>query len=449
MIDGDTRAVRGQPRSAAGPLAWILLAISLGGVLAYCASGEPVMGDGWGHHDWHRHNGLGLWAIVDYAWEIYQYENPRLGQLFTMLLYTPGPYHAITTPVVELLLFWLLAALALGRIPSVRRPDDALVVLILVAAIAVCTPQIGPMLFYRPFTGNYTLGLVLNLIWLLPYRLEISAARPPRVWLAPLCLVLGVLAGLCNEHTGIAFFAMGLAASLYAWRRLGRFRIWMLAGLVGLLAGYVVLLSAPGQSLRYEGLAERAGIVGRILERGISGNLRVLGLLAAAIAPLLPVVVLAVLDRRARTSAPPSPEPAHQLACLALALGGVVCTLTLLASPKLGGRLYLASVALISAGLAGWLAGQLHRARLRLAIAVLAGTAALLVAIRLVAIARVVGPLGRIRLERLAAGPPGSIVRVPPYPVEPSRYFLGEDFGDNRRQSLAVSYQLGGVELEP
>ena len=68
-------------------------------------------------------------------------ENPRLGQLLTMLAYTRGPYHVIVTPLVELGVFALLTALALGRWPSMRRSDDALVATIVAAVVASCTSQ--------------------------------------------------------------------------------------------------------------------------------------------------------------------------------------------------------------------------------------------------------------------------------------------------------------------
>src|SRR5207247_1852231 len=109
--------------------------------------------------------------------------------------------------------------------PNLGRTDDALVAALVTAVVLACVPEIGAMLFYRPFTGNYTFGLVVNLLWLLPYRLEVAAPRPQRIWLAPLAFVLGGAAGLCNEHTGIAFLAMGALASLVVVRRDGWRRV--------------------------------------------------------------------------------------------------------------------------------------------------------------------------------------------------------------------------------
>jgi len=433
---------------------WVLLIVPLWVVLVLCTYWEPVMGDGWGHVGWHRDNSVGLYAIYDFGREIYLNENPRLGQLLTMLIYTRGPYHVIATPLVELGVFAMLTVLALGRWPSLRRADDALVAAIITATIASCTPQIGPMLFYRPFTGNYTFGLALNLLWLVPYRLELTEPRPRRLWLALPMLVLGLAAGLSNEHTGFAFVAMGALAAVVAFRR-GGLRVWMIAGLVGLGAGYWLLLTAPGQHLRYGGLADQATILERIADRGIAGNLRVFGFLALAMMWAVPLYALGVIERW--RSGPPEPTEAaedsviarrERWVCAVLALAGVGCALTLLGSPKIGPRLYFASVVLIATGLAGWLAMRLRSAWSRRAAAVLAAGMLIFVAARLIIVHRVVGPLGALRRERIEHGPPGSVVTVPAYPVGPSRYFLGDDFAAPRREAVAADYGLKAIELE-
>ena len=431
-------------RGTRGYLWWALLVLPLWAVLILCTHDEPVMGDGWGHLDWYKHVALGLGSLYEFAKESYLTQNPRLGQIFTLLAYVRGPYHAIVTPLVELGMFAMLTVLALGRWPSLRRSDDALVAAILTATLAACMPQIGPILFYRPFTANYTFGLALNLLWGVPYRLELAAPRPARPWLAPLMLVLGLTAGLCNEHTGLAFLAMGALASVMALRR-GSLRIWMIAGLIGLAAGYGLLLTAPGQHLRYQGLADQAGMLARITGRGVLGNLRVVGVLALTLLPALPFAVIGLVERwRAGPVL-----PARRWTYAVLALGGLACTLTLLASPKIGPRLYLASVALIAAGLTGWLADQLHRAWARRTCAILAAGVLVLGAARLVTIHRVVGPLGAIRLDRLEHGAPGSVVRVPRYPYYRSRFFLGDDFsGPGLRDAVAVGYGLKAIELE-
>jgi hypothetical protein len=405
------------------------------------------MGDGWHHHSWHRWYSPGVGSLYEFCRGIYIHENPRIGQVATLLSYTPGPYHSIVTPIVELSVLAMLTVLALGRWPSIRRSRDALVAALIAAVLVICTPQIGPLLFYRPFTGNYVFSLALNLLWLVPYRLEVAAARPWRAWLAPLMAVLGVAAGLGNEHTGLAFLAMGGLATVVAARRSG-VRGWMVAGLVGLAVGYFLLLTAPGQQMRYLGLAKQASIVERITERGVAGNLRVLGALALAMAPALVLLGIGLVERWTAGASLARERLARWVPAV-VALAGVACMLTLLASPKIGPRLYFASVALVAAGLVGWLAAQLRSLWAHCSCAILAAAALVYVEARFIAAYRVVGPLGAVRLERLERAAPGSVVTVPRYPVPPSRYFLGDDFFVSRRESVAGEYHLQAVELEP
>ena len=122
----------------------------------------------------------------------YVHNNPRLGQVLTLLVYTPGPWHEIVTPLVELLLFYLLALHALGRKPSFARVDDALVFATIVGMVALTAPLIGQMLFYRPFTGNYLFGFVIALLFFAPYRLHATAPRDRRWWWIPIMLVAGL-----------------------------------------------------------------------------------------------------------------------------------------------------------------------------------------------------------------------------------------------------------------
>ncbi len=429
-------------------LIWAALVGSLWIVMILCTHWEPVVRDGWGNVHWHRTNTVDLdsvWHLIKDGW---LGSNPRLGQTLTTLLYTPGPYHVIVTPLLELGLLVVMTAVILGRWPSVRRTDDALVFATATAVFALCTPQFGPMLFYRPFMGNYTFGLLLNLAWLVPYRLHVSAPRDARWWLSPLLLVLGFAAGMCNEHTGPAFLALGGAAVLWSVRGGHGLRVWMIAGLLGLAAGYVLLLVAPGHAARYGGLANEAGVLGRIVDRGAAENLRIVAMLALYLAWSLPWVVLAVVARM-RTR-PESVSPALRHTLWTLAAAGVLATLALLGSPKLGPRLYVHSIALIAMAITGAVIAQLGAAWARTACAVLSVIVLLYAEARMVITYRAVGAVGAERLAILAAAPPHASVVVPRYPYAAGNWFLGDDFLlPNMLETTAASYGLGKIELAP
>jgi hypothetical protein len=426
---------------------WAAILIPLGIALGICAYWEPVLRDGWGHLHWFREGGkLDAGSIYELVVGAWRYENPRLGQTFTTIVYGSGPIHVVSVIVLGLGMFTLLTTMVLGRRPSLRRTDDAIAFVTVTALVLCCVPKVGAMLFYRPFLGNYTFGLVLQLLWLVPYRLHLVEARPWRAWWSPLLLVLGVAAGMCNEHAGPAFIAAGAAVVGYGVARGDRIKPWMVAGLVGLVLGYALLMFAPGQSARYGGLAQQAGPIERVIERGVIDNLRVLGALGQNLLWTLPWLALGVVARQAT---PPAPLPrATRLAILGLATMGVLIGLVLLGSPKLGPRLYLHSVALLACAAATWLHAQLVDVRLRRVTSALSCVVIAYVAIRCVAVYRVVGPIGRARVAAIRFGPPGAKVVVPRYPVGAGHYFLGEDFtADNLRAALAQDYGLASIDL--
>ena len=114
--------------------------------------------------------------------------------------------------------------------------------LVLVRAAAV-----GKTMFCRAYGANYVYGAAIQLWFLVPLRLRVRAT-PARIALFG---IAGVVAGLCNEHTG-PVLCLGLA--LWAWRSRDRLAI---AGAAGAIVGFAAIFFAPGQGERYEGLAQR------------------------------------------------------------------------------------------------------------------------------------------------------------------------------------------------
>jgi hypothetical protein len=155
------------------PLVWAAIVGPLWVALVLGCYWEPVVRDGWGHMRFHFWTGLSPHALWDSIRGNYLHGNPRLGQAITILQYTPGPWHAIGTPLLELAMFYLLTVLALGRRPRLRSTDDALAFATTTALVVACAPIIGQILFYRPYSGNYLFGFTVQLAWLVPY----TAAR--------------------------------------------------------------------------------------------------------------------------------------------------------------------------------------------------------------------------------------------------------------------------------
>jgi hypothetical protein len=423
------------------PLVWAALVVPTWLVLVLCTHWEPVLGDGWGHVEFHIYYPLSLDHLWFFAKYNYVSMNPRLGQTLTMLLFTPGPWHAIVTPLVELGMFYLLATLALGRWPSLRRLDDALLFATIVALVLVCTPVIGPMLFYRPFTGNYLYGLAISLAFLVPYRLHVEAPRAYRWWAALPMFLLGAAAGMSNEHTGPAFALAAITAIAY---RRERPRAWMVAGVLGLIAGGLALYFAPGQDVRYSGLATQESLLGRIASRGFVGNARVFGAIAEYLLASLPWIGLAAVAGR---GAEPPPRT-RKLATLALAGAALLVAITLLASPKLGLRLLLASIALSCTAIASWVVPRLVSRWSRAVAWAFASVVLAFSAFRFVTIYEQVGSEFADRMAAIQQAPVAATIIVAPLSAAKSRWFYGDDFLlPSKRASVAELYGLAAIEL--
>jgi hypothetical protein len=317
----------------------------------------------------------------------------------------------------------------------------------IVAMVFITARSLGPMLFYRPFSGNYTFGFAVNLLWLVPFRFHAEEPRRNRWWMVPAMFVLGVAAGMCNEHTGPAFLFAGVVALVIYWRRDERFVPWAWAGVIGMLAGGLLLFFAPGQELRYEGLAAKQSTLDLIVDRGFDGNAKIIFAQPLFLMPLILWFVAGGVMRMRRSD---SPRPRSQInAELMAVVMTVVIVLTLLASPKWGERLYFAPTCLMCAAAASWFCSRLGTTGRYYGIA-LATVLIGYVSVRLLVANHTIHREYVERMEVITHAPPGASLRLRPYSQERSRYVLGDDLitdGDPR-QNLIYSYKLTSIELD-
>jgi hypothetical protein len=139
------------------------------------------------------------------------------------------------------------------------------------------------------------------------------------------------------------------------------------------------------------------------------------------------------------------PDVVSTVVALAASL---LISLTLLVSPKQGGRLDFASICLACMAAAS-LVMPFVRSRLAQLVAWLFAAAAIafLLYNLLVTYGRV-GPEFEARFDAIESAPPHTEVRVTPYTLPRSRWFLGEDFAsDPLRFGIAWNRKLDGVEL--
>jgi hypothetical protein len=131
------------------------------------------------------------------------------------------------------------------------------------------TPSFGQDFLWLTGSCTYLYCVLLILVYLLPFRRALAGEDRAGALRAVLFFPFGVLAGWSTENAAAALIVMELCF-LVALRLTGRpLRSWMFTGLAGSLAGFALLILAPGQSVRMTN-SGGAGTLAKWLARGIS-----------------------------------------------------------------------------------------------------------------------------------------------------------------------------------
>jgi Family of unknown function (DUF6056) len=412
--------------------------------------------DDWYQLGWYKGHALDaglVWRVARYN---YFHANPRIGDVFLLLVDGPRGIHLALTPVVQIALLWASFVVAFGRRP---RPSyrDLELLLVLQVMIWLASPIPGVIYFYRPFATNYLFAFATTLLVFAPYRLAL--ARPPdrraRWWLSPAMFVLGWLAGMSNEHTGPAAIVAVGGCVVFAWRR-RRLSAWMIAGALGLAAGYAMLMFAPGQAERYAGRAAKLDALGLIASRGVSGNFDILAGFLGEAAWAIDLVIAATLVfvHRHRHRCAGDPLPAMSRAQL-LAIAGLVAAagaivVTLFASPVTIERLLFAPAVLLAAALAVIADYLFTSRRVRTLVTVACAIIFGYHAVRFVQVYAVARAVNRQRIAILGSSKPGTVAVVPAYRSTRSRWYWGDDFRMAAVREYVANelFELAGIDYD-
>ncbi|HEY5945352.1 MAG TPA: DUF6056 family protein, partial [Kofleriaceae bacterium] len=407
--------------------------VHIGWIMAH----EPFAFDAWNMADDTHAQPFSTGRFFGYWWHEYTHSNPRIGQAFTYLAYKLDYFAVIATPLAYLALAVGAFVVGAGRLPSWRRGRDLALVTISIGFVWFALPQIGKTLFNRAYGANYLYGAAIQLWFLVPLRLvpDGQATRGRAIAYGG----FGLIAGMCNEHTGPT---LALFMVLYAWWTHGRTQqrpLLAWAGALGAVAGFALIFFAPGQDERYEGLVQRVGLVGKLLQRGLTGNLEIMRGLVLAAAPLLGLIVLLSLFTPDDAD---EPRRKRALKLIGIALiASVLITMTVFVSPKLGPRFYLLPMALLLAGFLGLADVVLVSPRRLAPFVALAVVASIYAGWRTIGLYTRVSAASDARIAQLVAARPGSVVTVESFEqVEDSWWFLGDDFRDIRKREMIARY---------
>ena len=393
--------------------------------------------------------------FLDYGAFEYTHSNPRLGQWLAYLAYKLEYFAPIATAIAYLGVAVAVAVLGLGRWPGARAGRaggartlgrDLALVAIAIGFGWFAIPRIGMIMFCRAYGANYLYGAAIQLWFLVPLRLRPVGAATRRA-----CIgygVLGACAGMSNEHTGptLLVFMFGYAV----WRqRTGRASWLAWAGAAGSLAGFTAIFFAPGQASRYEGLATKVSLLGRLLQRGITSNLDIFRDWVVACAPVMGLLVIALVIARRGAASVPREDAGSAPRTLERALGflglvlaaGTLITATVFVSPKLGPRFYLHGAALVLAGFIAIADVALASTRRLAPFVVLAVCASVYAGVRSLPLYYRLSDASAERLVQLQATPPGGVFTAESFEqVDDSWWFLGDDFRDVKKRDLVSAY---------
>ncbi|TMQ06113.1 MAG: hypothetical protein E6J91_38790 [Deltaproteobacteria bacterium] len=389
--------------------------------------------------------------LFDYGILEYTHANPRIGQWLGYLAYKLVWFAPIATPLAFLAVSLAVTVLGLGRWPAWRRGRDLALWAIALGSLWFALPRIGMIMFCRAYCANYLYGAAIQLWFVALLRLGSEASRS-RLAMAGYA-ALGIAAGMANEHTGPALVAFAVGHAVLRRRRLGRFPPLAASGAIGAVVGFAAIFFAPGQGERYEGLATKVSLVGRLLQRGVTSNLDIYRDFVIGTAPVLALIAAAlILDAFGDT--PPSDasgDAARRRAAIRLlgwaAIAGTLITATVFVSPKLGPRFYLHSCALVLAAFVGILDATAPSPRRLVPFALVAAFASVYAGVRTVPLFLRLAEQSDERLALLAAAPRGAMVTVESFDqVDDSWWFLGDDLRKpNQRDLIAGYFGLGGV----
>jgi hypothetical protein len=429
----------------AGRLLRVLFAIYVAAALVHIAwivHHEPFTFDAWNMAIDTHSESITPARFFDY-WSLeYHTSNPRLGQAFTYLAYKLEYFAVIATPLAYLALTLGITVLGLGRWPW-RRARDLALWAIVIGGAWFALPELGKTMFCRAYGANYVYGAAIQLAFLVPMRLYAQARSP--VALGAYAM-FGLNAGMCNEHTGPTLLVLAVAYALWLRRRTGRHAPFVWAGTIGFALGFAAIFFAPGQDDRYDGLATKVSLFGRLLQRGIVGNLEILRDLLVGLAPLLALIAIACVIAMGDEPAPR--KPALRGIAIAL-LAGTAMAATIFVSPKLGSRFYLLSASLLFAGFVALADAVLITRRRLVPFVALAVVTSAYAAMRTIPVYAHAKRASDARIAALETAPKGRVLVLEAFDqIEDTWWFLGDDFRDSRKRDMVARYVgLPGIAL--
>lgn len=196
--------------------------------------------------------GLGL---LQGALSSYMNWNGRLGELLSVGFgshFATTPYFALLNALIGTYVIYAFFFIVFGRKPSDTLQDLGTIALILFILMVDGSSSFGGIFIWPCGAFNYLWAYMLIFSFLIPYRILLSytlgkRSTPPK--LSFICgvglFMLGILAGWSSEFIIVAIaFLLGLL--VYMLYQKQQIPLWYIAGIAGLVVGFLIVFLSPG-----------------------------------------------------------------------------------------------------------------------------------------------------------------------------------------------------------
>ncbi|MFJ8861743.1 DUF6056 family protein [Streptomyces sp. NPDC102451] len=242
------------------------------------------------------------------------------------------------TGVLTLVVLWAVAVLALRRLRlTVPRGLPLLIAATATALFLFATPNTYKTFYWPAASVSHTMPPVLACAALLPFLA--ARSRRGRGVAVAVALLAGLTIGTLSEETAIVVAVLLVTVLVLSGRAAAGssrsfLRLWCAAGVTGVAAGGLVLITSPGSNNRRERFG--AGTTSMVAPESLAASLRGFAEIALTVATTWQYagavavgVLLGLLCRRPDGSAPVLPAHWRPTACAmvaALLVSGFLCT---------------------------------------------------------------------------------------------------------------------------
>ncbi|MFJ8752393.1 DUF6056 family protein [Streptomyces sp. NPDC102441] len=257
-------------------------------------------------------------------------------------------WFGLVTGVLTLMVLWAAAVLALRRLRlTVPRGLPLLVSAMATALFLFVTPNTYKTFYWPAASVSHTMPPVLACASLLPFL--VARSRGGRGAAIGVALLAGLVVGTLSEETAIVVAVLLVTVLVFSGRATAGpsrpfLRLWCAAGVTGVVAGGLVLITSPGSESRRSRFG--AGTTSMASPESLAASLRGFGEISLTVATTWQYVgavavgvLLGLLCRRPDGSAPGLPARWALTACAAVAallVSGFLCTVV--AYPVFQGR---------------------------------------------------------------------------------------------------------------